>query len=59
VATPQVRFVTLRPPKILTDQTNVNIDPTPATPPYRVAAKLIDALIAARGPSNWVEVDVA
>jgi NAD(P)-dependent dehydrogenase (short-subunit alcohol dehydrogenase family) len=52
--TPDVRFLTVRPPKILTEQTNVPLDLTPAVSPFGVVKEILGALLAINQPGHHV-----
>ena len=53
---PKLRFITVRPPKLLTDQTNTNFDFEPKIAPARVAAAIAAGLVD-RGEGRTLLLD--
>lgn len=55
---PALRFVVARPPRMLTDQTNVAFDREPHASPVAVARSLLDRLADLPGGPNFDELDL-
>ena len=54
---PTVKFMIVRAPKVLTDQTNVNFDLEPASPATGIVGRILEAVTRPIPESNLMVVD--
>ena len=55
---PRQKFVVIRPPRMLTDQTNLPFDLSPPVSAISAARELMESIGALNGRSNLIEVDL-
>jgi hypothetical protein len=54
-----LRFLIVRPPRMLTDQTNLALDLSPPLPAVEVGRRFLNALLNFRSPGNLSEINLS